>query len=82
MFFRREKKDPDKDEMEILKNKMDQILYSLESFTKDTDKKMHLLEKGSEQRLKEVESKLDAVEEKVWLLNQVLASLNPDKRIN
>lgn len=61
---------------------LNQLIKEIDAFKREAEKMIQLLEKVAEERIKELEVKLTVLEERVWLLNQVLVSMNPDKRIN
>lgn len=67
---------------ELVREKIEQLVNEIEALKGEAEQKIQLLAKTAEGQIKELEAKLVVLEERVWLLNQVLASMNPDKRIN
>ena len=72
----------DADKKEILRERLRQLVFEVEAIKDNAVKRLQCLENMTEQRLKELENKLSIIEERFWLLSQLLASMSPDKRIN
>lgn len=81
MFFKRSK-NPNNLSEEELRQKLMLLLEELENLKKAAEDKLRHLEDNVEQRISELEAKLQHLEERLFLLNQVLMSLDPSRRLN
>ena len=70
------------DKENILKKKLERLISEIEALKSDAEVKIQDLEKTAKDRLVELELKMGILEEQVRFLNQVLASMDPEKRIN
>lgn len=70
------------DKENILKKKLERLISEIEALKSDAEVKIQDLEKSAKDRLVELELKMGILEEQVRFLNQVLASMDPEKRIN
>ena len=70
------------DKENILKKKLERLISEIEALKSDAEVKIQDLEKTAKDRLVELELKMGILEEQVRSLHQILASMDPEKRIN
>ena len=70
------------DKENILRKKLERLISEIEALKSDAEVKIQDLEKTAKDRLVELELKMGILEEQVRSLHQILASMDPEKRIN
>lgn len=81
IFGERNSKDLN-DKENILRKKLERLISEIESLKSDAEVKIQDLEKTAKDRLAELELKMGILEEQVRFLHQIVASMDPEKRIN
>ena len=66
----------------ILRKKLERLISEIEALKSDAEVKIQDFEKSAKDRLVELEIKMGLLEEQVRFLHQILASMDPEKRIN
>ena len=70
------------DKENIFRKKLERLISEIESLKSDAEVKIQDLEKTAKDRLVELELKVGILEEQVRFLHQIVASMDPEKRIN
>lgn len=82
MFFRKSNDNTPNNQGEILKERLEQLITELEGLKDEAKKKIQFMENTAKGRLNELETKQSILEEQVCMLNHVISSMSPDKRVN
>lgn len=61
---------------------MNLLMVEIEGLKREAERRIGLIEESAIGRCKELEAKLKVLEDRVLLLNQVVASSGLDKRVN
>jgi LPS O-antigen subunit length determinant protein (WzzB/FepE family) len=82
MFFKKKKAEENIPNEEALRRRLKQLIEELEILKITAEEKLQSLEENVELRMQELEERLTVLEERLYMLNLVLASLEPSKRLN
>ncbi len=82
MFFKKAKPEDNPSEDAQLRERLLLLIEEIENLRKITESKLRYLEENVETRIIELESKLETLEERLHILNQVLLGLDPSRRLN